>query len=87
MAKRTRNHLELWVVLAAIFVNGMCIWTCLVLLVLSGVGEVFEVFLPFGRVSVGSAAPDFELATLSGGTFHLSDHLGQPVVVSFGTTW
>lgn len=36
----------------------------------------------------GKAAPDFELNTLDGGTFTLSDHLGElPVVLNFWAPW
>ena len=87
MVKRTRNHLELWVALIALVINGICLWTCLAVLALAGLGEVLALAVPIGRITAGSAAPDFELATLQGGTFHLSDHVGQPVLVSFGTTW
>jgi hypothetical protein len=87
MGRRKRNLLELGAALIAIFVNGFCLVICLLLYVVSGLGDIIGIPLPLGGLSLGSAAPDFELATLQGGTFHLSDHLGQPVVVSFGTTW
>jgi len=34
-------------------------------------------------LAVGQKAPDFELPRDGGGTFHLSDHNGKPVVVYF----
>lgn len=35
----------------------------------------------------GDPAPDFELATLDGGTARLSDYLGRPVILNFWATW
>jgi peroxiredoxin len=37
--------------------------------------------------AVGYQAPDFTLPTLSGDSFTLSAHRGQPVVVNFWATW
>jgi cytochrome c biogenesis protein CcmG, thiol:disulfide interchange protein DsbE len=37
--------------------------------------------------AVGLTAPDFELATLDGGTVQLSDLRGTPVVLNFWATW
>ncbi len=36
---------------------------------------------------VGRTAQDFELATLDGQTFKLSEHRGSPVVVAFWASW
>ena len=36
---------------------------------------------------VGDLAPDFELATLDGGTARLSDYQGRPVILNFWATW
>ena len=37
--------------------------------------------------SVGNALPDFSVPLAGGGTFTLSDHLGQPVFVNLFATW
>jgi thiol-disulfide isomerase/thioredoxin len=37
--------------------------------------------------SFGPAAPDFELEAMEGGTFQLSEHLGEVVVLNFWATW
>ena len=37
--------------------------------------------------SIGHLAPDFDLATLDGGRFRLSDWRGQPVLVNFWASW
>lgn len=36
---------------------------------------------------VGKEAPDFRLRDLNGDIWRLGDHLGNPVVISFWTTW
>ena len=38
-------------------------------------------------VEIGSLAPDFELETLAGERFRLSDYRGHPVVVNFWASW
>lgn len=38
-------------------------------------------------VSAGALAPDFELETLSGGRFRLSDWRGHPVLLNFWASW
>jgi cytochrome c biogenesis protein CcmG/thiol:disulfide interchange protein DsbE len=40
-----------------------------------------------GDVSIGSQAPDFELAELEGPSLHLKDLRGQPVLINFWATW
>ena len=35
----------------------------------------------------GNLAPDFELQTLGGETFRLSDHRGQPILINFWASW
>jgi cytochrome c biogenesis protein CcmG, thiol:disulfide interchange protein DsbE len=40
-----------------------------------------------GDVSIGSQAPDFELAELEGQSVHLSDLRGRPVLINFWATW
>ncbi|MBW7882165.1 MAG: redoxin domain-containing protein [Caldilineaceae bacterium] len=37
--------------------------------------------------AVGRPAPDFELPTLDGGTFRLSEYRDRPVVLNFWATW
>ncbi len=42
---------------------------------------------PVSVPQAGDPAPDFELATLDGDTFRLSDHRGRPVILNFWATW
>ena len=39
------------------------------------------------EIEVGAVAPDFQLDTLNGNQFQLSDHRGKVVVLNFWTTW
>ena len=39
------------------------------------------------NLKVGSIAPDFALVSLDGNSFQLSQFRGQPVLLSFGTSW
>ncbi len=58
-----------------------------------GDGGVVELpyWLPANGLEVGSnlgqLAPDFELETLDGGRFRLSDWRGQPVLINFWASW
>lgn len=38
-----------------------------------------------GGPQPGDLAPDFDLPTLDGGRFRLSDHRGRPVLFQFGS--
>jgi thiol-disulfide isomerase/thioredoxin len=40
-----------------------------------------------GDVSIGTQAPDFELAELEGQSVHLEDLRGRPVLINFWATW
>lgn len=50
-------------------------------------GVAGKVGTPAGDGSIGSQAPDFALADLSGKTVHLSDFKGKVVIVDFWATW
>jgi thiol-disulfide isomerase/thioredoxin len=40
-----------------------------------------------GELSIGSQAPDFELAPLAGHPLRLKDFRGRPVLINFWATW
>jgi len=40
-----------------------------------------------GQVSIGEAAPDFELISFEGVTYRLSDYRGSVIVVNFWASW
>jgi cytochrome c biogenesis protein CcmG/thiol:disulfide interchange protein DsbE len=40
-----------------------------------------------GLTRVGKAAPDISMPLLGGGTFELSEHLGDPIVINFWASW
>ena len=40
-----------------------------------------------GLTRVGKAAPEFSMPLIGGGTFELSAHLGNPIVVNFWASW
>jgi cytochrome c biogenesis protein CcmG/thiol:disulfide interchange protein DsbE len=40
-----------------------------------------------GQVSIGEAAPDFELISFEGETYRLSDYRGSVIVVNFWASW
>ncbi len=40
-----------------------------------------------GQVSIGEAAPDFELITFDGETYRLSDYRGSVIVINFWASW
>ena len=55
-----------------------------------GVAELPDYLRAGGQevgASVGNLAPDFELETLAGGRFRLSDWRGRPVIVNFWASW
>ena len=40
-----------------------------------------------GLTRVGKAAPNISMPLLGGGTFELSEHLGDPIVINFWASW
>jgi thiol-disulfide isomerase/thioredoxin len=72
-------------------INGLCCgavclrkhWVALVLVLL-----VQLVSVPVSwSLEVGSTPPDFQLTTIDGKTFKLSDHRGELMILKLGTTW
>ena len=49
--------------------------------------SAYEYLLENSSLQVGTLAPDFKLATISGETLELSQFRGQPVLLTIGATW
>ena len=49
--------------------------------------KIYQFSLNRTSLKVGTLAPDFEAPSLSGGTVRLSQFRGEPVLLTFGTTW
>jgi cytochrome oxidase Cu insertion factor (SCO1/SenC/PrrC family) len=47
----------------------------------------FQNVVPNGKVSKGTAVPNFTATDINGKTFQLSDFKGKAVLVNFWTTW
>jgi peroxiredoxin len=83
-----KKRVAVWVIWGGLIGSGLCLATCVVLFIARGLGSVVYDAMKFDRaIKVGSLAPDFTLATLSGEQVQLSQYRGQPVVLSFGATW
>ena len=77
-----------WLVIIGLSLGGLCLLSCVAA---AGLVLFFPSLYQFGlensSLSVGQAAPDFELASLTGETIRLSQFQGQPVVLSIGASW
>jgi cytochrome c biogenesis protein CcmG, thiol:disulfide interchange protein DsbE len=77
-----------WLLIAGLSVVGLCLICCLVAgAIYLAFPSLYQFTLNSTSLSVGQAAPDFELQALDGTTMHLSDFQGKPVVLTFGATW
>ncbi len=80
MKQTRKRRIAFWMALAVILGGGVCVLACIVLLVASGLGQViYDVVLFPQTIKIGSAAPDFELPTLSSETIRLSGFRGKAV--------
>ena len=67
---------------------ALCMLACACLiLAVAFAPKLYQFSIDQSSLSVGQAAPDFELPALNGKTVRLSDFKGQPVLLSFGATW
>jgi peroxiredoxin len=80
-----KNNKTLWISLAVLVGGFVCLVGCLAIGLAGAVG--FGFYQMKNPMTLGAAAPDFELTTLGGDTIRLSDFQGQPVVLSMGATW
>lgn len=81
---RKRN----WPAILAISAAGLCVLTCMgISLALFLAPRLSQAAARRSSLAVGTAAPDFELAALGGGTVRLSQYRGKPVLLTFGASW
>jgi peroxiredoxin len=85
--EKMKSHRKLLIGLAA--ASGcLCIGVCAVLGALVLIyPNVYNAMLSESSLAVGETAPDFQLETLTGETFTLSQFRGQPVLLTIGATW
>jgi len=77
-----------WLVIAAVSVLGLFCLGCLgMVLLVTFSPQLYEAWLDNSSVKVGSAAPDFELTSLTGEMVRLSQYHGQPVLLTLGASW
>jgi peroxiredoxin len=77
-----------WPLIIILAIFGMCLLCCLALgVVVIFAPEYYSAMLDDSSLKVGTNAPDFELATLTGEIVRLSDFKGRPVLLTFGATW
>jgi len=83
-----KSNTKVIIVLAGLVLVGSCAVACLAVGGLVALAPlIMERRVANSSLPVGQTAPDFELATLNGGTLHLSDFRGQPVLLTFGASW
>jgi peroxiredoxin len=80
-----KNNKALWISLAALVGGFVCLVACAVIGFAGAAG--FGMYKMQNPMTIGAAAPDFELTTLSGNTIQLKEFQGQPGLVSIGATW
>lgn len=80
------NRKWLWIALGLIGV-GVCAIVCIVAAAIGGSALMIAGQSTGSALTVGSAAPDFELTTLDGDTITLSQFRGSPVLLELGATW
>ena len=77
-----------WWVILALSAFGICLLGCLgIALVVRFSPNIYGYVLENSSLEIGAPAPDFELAALTGETIRLAQFRGQPVLLSFGTSW
>ena len=69
-------------------IAGLCILAVLGIVGLTVFSQkIYKAMLAGSSLQVGTAAPDFQLQTLSGETVRLSQYRGQPVLLTIGAAW
>ncbi|MCB0116628.1 MAG: TlpA family protein disulfide reductase [Caldilineaceae bacterium] len=77
MQRLNRWH---FIFVAILFCGGAWLWW-------TQAPAVVEAEVRTPQPAVNHPAPDLTLPTLEGGTFHLADEMGKPVVLNFWATW
>ena len=74
-------------ILAGIFA-GLCLCVCISAgAMVFFAPSIYQFSLNQSSLKVGTPAPDFEAKALNGETIQLSEFRGEPVLLTFGTTW
>ena len=77
-----------WLLIIGLSVTGLCAICCLAVGAIAlAFPSLYQYTLNSTSLAVGEPAPDFELQALDGTSVCLSDFLGKPVLLTFGTTW
>ena len=77
-----------WLVIIGLSLGGLCLLSCVAVMgLVLFFPSLYQYVLENSSLSVGQAAPDFELTSLTGETIRLSQFQGQPVILSIGATW
>ena len=74
-------------ILAGIFA-GLCLCVCISAgAMVFFAPSIYQFSLNQSSLKVGTPAPDFEAKALNGETIQLSEFRGEPILLTFGTTW
>ena len=84
----SKKQKQRWPSILLIALGGTCWLVCLCVgFAAANASKIYQFSLNRTSLKVGTAAPDFEAVTLSGETVRLSQFRGEPVLLTFGTTW
>jgi len=77
-----------WFLIVGLSLGGLCLVGCILAAVLVRYYPTLrQIKINNSSLAVGESAPDFELTALTGETVRLSQFRGQPVLLTFGTSW
>jgi peroxiredoxin len=84
--KKQKKIRKIWGITTAV---GVVLLACLTVFALNAkrISSYYNRLVTQIKTNVGATAPDFELTALTGESVRLSQFRGQPVLLTFGTTW